>query len=492
MSTTDTATGSTGTAPAAGRLTARRYTHPALTDQPVVRLVPDALGEAEDLALEFLGLVREGEPAEVGRARAEALGFPAWALVHDPANGHHALALVKEMERLARQARTKVGAAKEGFERLAAELGRTVPHFLPTFLEQVGRIMLDADNRTYAAAFFDKARQAEQVHSLELDEDRLRAVFMEFALGGALTVKALRHYVKGLAARLDGLSAWESFRRLCVERSAAGMPPYAGLAEDTRSLLRRSGLPKDAAAAAERELLWELLCSPAIGRAPATFWTSWRERLKEIAGAAAGGGAHDGGPAAGEVRRRLLELLPAPSGESSWRPSRFTPVWLELLAETGAETLLTGAAQDAADVGAPAAWLSRWGGHLVPRWGDTERSAATIALAGRMAGRLRSDAVPVALFASVPGQRYAALLDVLDVLLSEGVPVDLPPGLSRRLDLGPWLEDRTPGERDLAALAADPVLRPVLREAVGRSRHHPSGRPTLVVTAAPVLAELLG
>ncbi|NUS13629.1 MAG: hypothetical protein HOY69_19870, partial [Streptomyces sp.] len=29
-------------------------------------------------------------------------------------------------------------------------------------------------------------------------------------------------------------------------------------------------------------------------------------------------------------------------------------------------------------------------------------------------------------------------------------------------------------------------------EAVGRSRHHPSGRPTLVVTAAPVLAELLG
>lgn len=502
MSTTDpitTSTGATSSAVTTDGLTARRYTHPALADQPVVRLVPAALGEAEDLALEFLGLARDGDPVEVGRARQEALGFPAWALVHDPANGHHALALVKEMERLARQARSKPGAAKEGFEQLAAELGRTVPHFLPTYLEQVGRIMLDAENQSYAAAFFDKARQAEQVHNLELDEDRLRAVFMEFALSGALTVKALRRYVKDLSARLDGAHAWESFRQLCVERSAAGMPPYAGLAEDTRSLLRRSGLTKEAAAAAERGLLWELLCSPAVGRAPAAFWTSWRDRLIELAGAGAGTGVSDGGPTAGEVRRRLLELLPTPSGESSWRPSRFTPAWLELLAVTGAETLLTGgdeaadgAAQDGAEAGAPAAWLSRWAGHLVAGWGGSQRSAETIALVGRMANRLRGDGVPVALFASVPEHRYAVLLDLLDVLVAAGVPVDLPSELLQRLDLMSWLDDRTPGERDLAGLAADPVLRPVLRRAVGETRYRGNGRPTRPVMTVPVLAELLG
>ncbi|MEU2775775.1 hypothetical protein ABZ646_23285, partial [Streptomyces sp. NPDC007162] len=75
-------------------LTARTYTHPALDDRAVVRLVPGTLGEAEDLALEFLGLAREPEAPEVGQVRRETLGFPAWALVHDPANGHHALALI--------------------------------------------------------------------------------------------------------------------------------------------------------------------------------------------------------------------------------------------------------------------------------------------------------------------------------------------------------------------------------------------------------------
>ncbi|MGW4568753.1 hypothetical protein ACWEN3_42570, partial [Streptomyces sp. NPDC004561] len=77
----------------ADSLTVRTYTHPALDDRRVVRLVPGTLGEAEDLALEFLGLAREEATPEVGQVRRETLGFPAWALVNDPANGHHALAL---------------------------------------------------------------------------------------------------------------------------------------------------------------------------------------------------------------------------------------------------------------------------------------------------------------------------------------------------------------------------------------------------------------
>ncbi|MFF1798845.1 hypothetical protein ACFVXQ_32320, partial [Kitasatospora sp. NPDC058263] len=51
-----------GTLPGAGQpdsaadvLTARSYAHPALDGRRIVRLVPGALGPAEDLAVDFLG-----------------------------------------------------------------------------------------------------------------------------------------------------------------------------------------------------------------------------------------------------------------------------------------------------------------------------------------------------------------------------------------------------------------------------------------------------
>ncbi|MYS18395.1 hypothetical protein GTW73_31215, partial [Streptomyces sp. SID4982] len=230
----------------ADTLTVRSYTHPALADRPMVRLVPGTLGEAEDLALEFLGLTPAEEAFEAGQVRRETLGFPAWALVHDPANGHHALALVKDVERLARQAKSRPGNAKEGFEALGTRLGRAVPHFLPTFYEQAARVFLQHENTTYAAAFFGKAREAERVHALAVDEERQRAMFLEFAFAGALTVKALKEHVKDLGRRLDPAAAWAQFRQLTVERCAAGMPPYASLPQDARGLIRAAGLDRDA------------------------------------------------------------------------------------------------------------------------------------------------------------------------------------------------------------------------------------------------------
>ncbi|MFD3604831.1 hypothetical protein ACFWVH_41410, partial [Streptomyces sp. NPDC058656] len=248
----------------ADSLTVRTYTHPALDGRLAVRLVPGTLGEAEDLALEFLGLAREPETPEVGQVRRETLGFPAWALVNDPANGHHALALVKDVERLARQAKSRPGTAKEGFEELGERLGRAVPHFLPTFYEQAARIFLQHENTTYAAAFFGKAREAERVHALTVDEERQRAVFLEFAFAGALTVKALKEYVKDLAHRLDPATAWSQFRQLCVERCAAGMPPYASLPQDARGLIKAAGLPR---VTEECALVADLVASPAAVRA---------------------------------------------------------------------------------------------------------------------------------------------------------------------------------------------------------------------------------
>ncbi|MER7703641.1 hypothetical protein ABTX81_12155 [Kitasatospora sp. NPDC097605] len=435
---------------AADVLTARTYAHPALDGRRVVRLVPGALGPAEDAAVDFLGLTPDAEPVEVGQVRQEALGFPAWALVHDPANGHHALALVKEMERLARQAKSKPGHAKDGFDELATRLGRAVPHFLPTYCEQVGRIFLEQGNQTYASTFFGKAREAERTHNLTVDEERLRAVFLEFALAGALSVKALRQYVKELSVRLDPLTAWQRFRQLCTERSAAGMAPYAGVAEDARALLKAAGLDREEH---ERELLVELLASPAVNRAPATFWKAWRGQVVEL------------GRGDAAVRARLLELMPDPPGNDDADVQ--DAAWLALLADSDAERLLTDPpAPAAAGAEAPepaAAWLQRWTNHLGRGWRDRDLNTETVALVTRMLERLRAEAVPVDLFTGV--RRSATQLELLDLLLAEGVLV-ADPADNHSFQIQPWVAGSSADGRTLAAVAADPRFRPALRAAV--------------------------
>ncbi len=431
----------------ADTLTVRTYTHPALGDRPVVRLVPGTLGEAEDLALDFLGLAREADAPEIGQVRRETLGFPAWALVNDPANGHHALALVKDVERLSRQAKSRAGAAKQGFEELGRQLGRAVPHFLPTFYEQAARVFLQHENTTYAATFFGKARDAERVHGLTVDEERLRAVFLEFAFAGALTVKALKEYVKDLGRRLQPAEAWAQFRKLAVERCAAGMPPYASLPQDARALVKAAGLHRPTEEAA---LVADLLASPAVVRAPRTFWTTYRPALVALA---------EDRP---EVRHRLLEIMPSELNGSTedhaW--------WLDLLADTGAAALLTGESADAAGRAAvdAAEWLGRWAAHRKRGGGLVHRSAATLALVQRMAPRLRADGTPVDLFST--RWRDSAEPDLLDLCTAERIPLTTPEP-DTQLPLGAWLRDTRPGRRDLVATGADSRLRALLHRAVG-------------------------
>ncbi|MGW0856830.1 hypothetical protein [Streptomyces sp. NPDC002690] len=477
----------------ADALTARTYTHAALGDRSVVRLVPGTLGEAEDLALEFLGLARTSEAPVVGQVRRETLGFPAWALVNDPANGHHALALVKDIERLGRQARTRAGAAKEGFDALGTRLGRAVPHFLPTYYEQVSRLFLQAENTTYAASFFGKAREAERVHGLVVDEERQRAVFLEFAFAGALTVKALRQYVRDLVARLAPVDAWAQFRRLLVERCAAGMPPYAALPQDVRALVKAAGLDREAA---ERELMADLIGSPGVVRAPVSFWATYRSALVALA-------RQDEA-----VRVRLLGFFPETFSESR-KDKDGDADWLVLLADSGAEALLT-ALPDTSDDAAsreapstssvsPADWLARWEAHRRRNRATAARSPQTLALAARMADRLRADGRPVELFQG-RWQRNADL-DLLDVCLASGVPVVEPddrgtgsahaPGVP----LGPWLTDTAPDAQGLAAVAGRPVFRALLYRSIGGlgdERGQRLGDAAMAKLAAhPVLCEIL-
>ncbi|AOR35860.1 hypothetical protein BFF78_36650 [Streptomyces fodineus] len=456
----------------ADSLTVRTYTHPALDGRPVVRLVPGTLGDAEDLALEFLGLARELQAPEVGQVRRETLGFPAWALVNDPDNGHHALALVKDVEQLARQAKSRPGTAKEGFEALGEQLGRAVPHFLPTFYEQAARVFLEHENTTYAAAFFGKAREAERVHALVVDEERQRAVFLEFAFAGALTVKALKEHVRDLAGRLEPAAAWAQFRQLIVERCAAGMPPYASLPQDARGLIKAVGLDR---VTEECALVADLIASPAAVRAPRSFWTAYRSVLPVLAGQRP------------EIRLRLLEIMPVGLG----RDTEDEEFWLALLAETGADRLLTDEPAAAAHGADPADWLTRWASFRKHGGSYSRRCPATLALVERMAPVLRAAGRPVDL---CTGRWHAgADLDLLDLCAAEGVPLTLP-GADVRvyLPLPEWLLDDRAGRRDLAAVAADPRLRRLLHQAVDRVGSHQSSEQMLKSIAAhPVLSEVL-
>ncbi|APU21972.1 hypothetical protein [Actinoalloteichus sp. GBA129-24] len=431
-------------------LTARRYTHPALGDRAVVRLVPAVLGRAEDLTCEYLGFDEPERTSEVGTARRSALGFPAWALVNDPANGHHALNLVKQVERLARTAKSRAGAAKDGFTELGAMLGRSAPHFLPTFYEQAARIFLQHGNTAYAATMFGKAREAEEVHDLAVDPDRTREVFLEFAFAGALTAKALSAQAKALARRTDPDGAYELFRTLCVERTRGGLPPYTGMPEDLRRLARaaKRDLPTE-----DERLLLDVLGTSAISRASISFWKSYRVALTTLARRDAA------------VRGLLLSFVPGSTGALD--------VWLEILHDCGSTRLLVDPAETIPEgTRSAAAWLSavlsvRFGG-----WRSVDRSEALLDLVEAMAARLRADGEPVAaLRGSSQGE-----VDLVDLLVSHDVPIVVDGRLPEQFDVTDWMSDEAPGRRDLTALAESEQFGPALGQGFAQHlRRHTRG-----------------
>ncbi|WP_157767618.1 hypothetical protein [Actinosynnema pretiosum] len=409
-------------------ITARHYGHPALGERVVVKLVPSVLGKAEDLTAEFLGFSAPSRVEGVGTGKREALGFPAWALVNDPANGHHALNLVKDVQRLARMARSRAGAAKDGFTALGDMLGRSAPHFLPTFYEQAGRAFLEHGNTTYAATMFGKAREAEEVHDLEVDNARTREVFLEFAFAGALTAKALSAHAKVLLKRADPVEAYEGFLTLCVERTRGGLPPYTGMPEDLKRLVKAAKLDQ---AEQDERLLTALLDSASIPRAGQGFWKHYRTALVRMA------------TADPEVRSHLLTFVPSASAA--------LPLWLDIVTACGATRAYTDPVETAPAAPRPAAeWLSDVIAVSHSNWGAQPRLPKLLELAEAMAPRLVADGHEVRLLL---GWRFYAL-DLLDLLLTEGVPIAEPKRRDIDYQVGSWLGDDEPGARDLAAVAA--------------------------------------
>ncbi|MEV0609550.1 hypothetical protein AB0I61_24595 [Polymorphospora rubra] len=421
-------------------LTARTYRHPALDDRPVVRLVDAALGEGEDIAVGFLGLAPGAEPAVVGLGLRRPLAFPEWVLVHHPADGRHALAVVPELEKLARQVRSRPKAALDGHQAVADRFARTLPHFLPTFFEQAARVFLAAGQDTYAVQLFNKARKAEAQHGLPVDLNRLDEVYVEFAAAKVVSATALAGYAKELSAQLPADQALDRFCRLALRAATAGVVPSTQSATTVNRLVRTAtkAAGTDAAAVADRAAayLTEMIRLPVAAEAPAGWWKAHLPAVTALAG-------HDP-----SIRGSLLDLMPADQDD--------LVTWLALLTDTGALDGLFG--PDVPDPARPrdgsVGWLRRFVSRANSGY-SRERVAELYPLVERMADRLRAELADSGETLDADGD-----LDLLDLLLARGLPVAAP---SERdvLGLADWA--KAGGERDLLAVAGDDRFTGALR-----------------------------
>jgi hypothetical protein len=387
------------------QVVARTYRHRALGNRSVIRLASDRLGQAEDLAMEFLGFEAPVVSTPLALQQRRSLGFAHWALINDPANARFALDLVKRMKATARRARSKPGHAWDAYADMAKELGRSARHFLPPFWEDAGRAFKDVGNQTYAGRALNKSLEAERVHALESDRARRRDVVLEFVLSGCLSGTALSDYANDLQAHYSPPEAIAIFRDLSVRRTRGGMSPWATLPKDFTKLAKAAGLDSDAEL---EQWLEEVIEAPAMGRAPHQFWKTCSENCKRIVA------RNSRFPVA-----LLRHTRPEPRyyGESKLGP------WLELLEEWGVlDYLWVDGHLGAPPLGEPVAtWFARIVQDEVPA------PKRTLQLLENLTPRLKKEDVALELSTGKGYRSQSIDVDVLEACLTSGIKVANPP-----------------------------------------------------------------
>ena len=250
------------------RLIALSFT---INDRPLVRLIPEKLNQAETLTLGSLG-VSAGASRPVGAAASRAVGFPAWPIINDPDNAHHALNLVGDLEWARRNAQNNAKRVKERFDALVVTLTSSAPHFVPTLLEELARIFYGVGNVQYARQYFGKAREVERAHALPVDNDRHQSVFVEFAVAGVVGARELTAEASAALERSDSpADAFDYMLNINAERIRAGVAPYAFLPRDMRKLGKAAGLSADEV---DDKLFDSILGLKGFDNAPAGFFNS--------------------------------------------------------------------------------------------------------------------------------------------------------------------------------------------------------------------------
>lgn len=435
-----------GKADAVDTVVARAYRHAVLPGRVVIRLTAENVTAGDDLEMATLGFGGGEDRGAVAKERKRPLGFPGWALVNDPKNARYALDVVKEFKKHARKAKSKPGHAKDGIDAIATKLGKTVPHFLPSFFEEAGRAFIEHGAQSFAAAMFGKAREAEAVHALDVDEQHRVDGFLEFALAGAVTTKALTQYAKELAEHHEPKVAYAHFRQLCLQRTLGGMPPWSGMAKELRRLAKAAKLDVDAE---DRGFVVEIIESPALGKAAGEFWRAYAEPLTEL------------GKQSAAARGALLNLFPTGSAYSE----DLDEAWLDLLDATGAvEALIANTAPPEAQPSAGrAAWFDKLTQHLARDYRNQHVGTRAFALLRRMAPMLTADAAPI----TCTGRYNQVDLDLCELALELGVPVTAP-AQNPRMNVPGWAKRAQEPEhgRDPVRTAAHPTMAPLLSTAV--------------------------
>lgn len=405
------------------RVDARAWRHPGIPDRVVVRLVPAGIAGGDEAEARLHGFVPAGVVEGLGVQVRRSLGFPGWVLVNDPGRARMALDTWKEMREHRKRLVVKPGAARDLLAEIAARLNRAAPHFLPTFWEEIGRWFADAGNPTFAASAFERAREAELAHGLAVDEDRRTAVFLEFALMGALTVKSMTAYGKELQRTLGKEAAADRFLELVTRRTQGGLPPWANVLKDLAGMATAA---KRDPVALQRRFLADVLGSPAMARAPAKVWTT------------------------------VLALLDAPTDEEKAALARAWPANLEDGDAWIPWLVARGCLEHVDD---PARWFTR---AVVFAAAEGVSPSTLVPVLEQLADRIRAAGTPLQLREDEYGEVDVA---ILDRALSLGLPV----GHDATVDVGieGWLDAAVEGAASsLDAVLADPRFAPALDRAV--------------------------
>ncbi len=398
-------------------IVARSYQHPALGERVVVRLGSERLGEAEDLAMEFLGFERPSVSPPVGIEQRRSLGFAAWALVNDPGNARFALELVKQMKAAARKARSKPGHAWDSYSDLGQALGRSARHFLPPFWEEVGRAYKELGNQTYAGRALGKSLEAERVHALESDRARRRDVVLEFVLAGCLSGKALSNYAGDLQSQYPPDEAFTIFRDLCVRRTRGGMAPWASLPREFQSLAKAAGRQPDVE---WESWLEDVIEAPAMRRAALVFWKSCGKACQRVSAR---------NPAF------AMALLRHTQASRRYYQESHLPAWLQMLDDWGVFPYLWDESrEDVPPLGQP---VAEWLAPLIQD--ETPPSPIVLNLIEQLAPRLRREGQPLQLVGN--GYHKQIDVDVLEMCLELEIPLADPSDADYEVSFLGWLSE---------------------------------------------------
>ncbi|AUH39640.1 DUF4132 domain-containing protein [Streptomyces sp. CMB-StM0423] len=430
-----------------------RYEHSVL-DEPVVELVRRAAvgGDKAEKSLYDLDPVAE---TDGGTVHAGPLGFLASALHRYPAHRAHILATHTGLRAARGLAARKPGLARTALTRTGADLETHAPELLPPFYEECAGILADAGSARFAAAFFEKARAAEDAHALPVDEGALVAAHLAAGPDAAGTA-TLKKHGKRLAARHPAPGAYRWHRSLLTEwceEVPDGADHALALADGWAALAKAAwhalGGPED-----ERAVR-ALLASGCMESAPQALWKFVLPLLGPMARADAG------------IGRALLGILPLPAKDTPKAKSAAVSLLLGNLAGAGLTAPFT------TSPGLAGAAAKDWLGRLLKLYAGLALPIAGLGDLLHDAGtRLRAEGLTCDAHEAVLGvdedevnrwEETAADLPLLDLLLDRGVPLARP-----RLLHTFKLYDRLAAGTgtDLAAVAADPHWAPLLRDAI--------------------------